>query len=99
MDTKFMLAFEIGYADFLRKVLTTQLREIENALKQGFSDNDEFMQRIESLCRETSIEMPLGEEVKELIDFSTKIFRRKIYEAVSEVSQYCKLVVRADEET
>ena len=99
MDTKFMLAFEMGYTDFLRKVLTTQLREIENALKQGFSNNDEFMQRIESLCRETSIEMPLNEEVKELIDFSTKIFRRKIYEAVGEVSQYCKLVVRADEET
>ena len=52
MDTKFMLAFEIGYADFLRKVLITQLREIENALKQGFSDNDEFMQRIEIYVEE-----------------------------------------------
>ena len=98
MEARFMSAFEIGYADFLKGILFMQLEDIEKILKQGLNNNL-FEQRFREICDEAATEVPSDEEIQALIRFSNKIFKRKISEAMEEIKQYCKLVVRANEET
>jgi len=99
MDNRFLMNFVPGYADFISDVLMVTLKSIEESIIQNGLNDETFIQRAKSICEEFGAEMPCSTELKEILEFTLKVYYRKVKEAKNEVESYCKLVVRANEET